>query len=136
MRRCLLDTGIAGHYVHRRQGIYERAREEASRGRRIGLCVPVLAELWYGVEYSSSRERNTARLRRILPDLIIWPFDVAAAEEFGRIAAEMRRLGRSIGRIDLQIAAIALTLGNTTVISADNDLLAVPGLTVENWVAA
>jgi tRNA(fMet)-specific endonuclease VapC len=90
----------------------------------------VLAELWYGVEYSSSRERNTARLRRILPD------DVAAAEEFGRIAAEMRRLGRSIGRIDLQIAAIALTLGNTTVISADNDLLAVPGLTVENWVAA
>jgi tRNA(fMet)-specific endonuclease VapC len=33
------------------------------------------------------------------------------------------------------IAAIALSLGNTTVVSADSDLAAVPGLTVENWAA-
>ncbi len=31
------------------------------------------------------------------------------------------------------IAAIALSLGSTTVISADRDLSIVPGLTVENW---
>jgi predicted nucleic acid-binding protein len=31
------------------------------------------------------------------------------------------------------IAAIALSLENTTVVSGDNDLSAVPGLTVENW---
>jgi hypothetical protein len=31
------------------------------------------------------------------------------------------------------IAAIALRLSKTTVVSADNDLTAVPGLTVENW---
>ncbi len=35
--------------------------------------------------------------------------------------------------IDVQIAAIALNLGNCTVVSADSDLAAVPGLTVENW---
>ena len=29
--------------------------------------------------------------------------------------------------------AIAKTLGNCTVVSADSDLTAVPGLTVENW---
>jgi tRNA(fMet)-specific endonuclease VapC len=33
----------------------------------------------------------------------------------------------------VQIAAIALTLGNCTVVSTDSDLSAVPGLTVENW---
>jgi tRNA(fMet)-specific endonuclease VapC len=33
----------------------------------------------------------------------------------------------------MMIAAIALTLGNCTVVSNDSDLLAVPGLTVENW---
>jgi len=133
MKRCLLDTGIAGDYIHRRRGVYERAREEAARGNRIGICVPVLAELWYGIEYSSSRDRNAVRLRQMLPDLIIWPFDVPAAEEFGRIAAELRRLGRTIGRIDLQIAAIAVSLGKTTLVSADSDLRVVPGLTVENW---
>jgi tRNA(fMet)-specific endonuclease VapC len=36
-------------------------------------------------------------------------------------------------QIDIQIAAIALSLGNCTVVSKDSDLAAVPGLEVENW---
>ena len=32
--------------------------------------------------------------------------------------------------------AIALSLGNTTVVSVDNDLTAVPRLSVENWSTA
>src|SRR4051812_45189441 len=109
MRRCLLDTGIAGHYLFRRQGVYQRARVEAARGHRIGICIPVLGELWYGVENSASRERNATRLRRTLAELVVWPFEKLAAEEFGRLAAELRRLGRPMGKIDIQIAAIALT---------------------------
>ena len=35
--------------------------------------------------------------------------------------------------VDRMIAAIALSLGKCTVVSADSDLAAVPGLTVENW---
>ena len=58
-----------------------------------------------------------------------------AAEEFGRIAAELERVGRMIGRVDIQIAAIALSLGNTIVVSSDSDLSVVPGLTVEDWAA-
>jgi tRNA(fMet)-specific endonuclease VapC len=87
------------------------------------------------VELSATRDRNLQRLRLALPSLKVWPFTEQAAAEFGRIAAELRRAGRTIGRIDLMIAAIALSLGNTTVVSADSDLVAVPGLTVENWAA-
>jgi tRNA(fMet)-specific endonuclease VapC len=65
--------------------------------------------------------------------LRIWPFTTDAAEEFGRLAAELQRVGQPMQQIDIQIAAIVLTLGNTTVVSADTDLAAVPGLTVENW---
>ncbi len=133
MRRYLLDTGAASDYVHRRRGVYERAKEEALRGNRIGICGHVLAELWYGIEYSSTRERNAERLRRILPDLVVWPFDIPAAEEYGRLAAELRRLGRSMQSIDILIAAVALRMRNTTVVSSDSDLQAVPGLKVENW---
>jgi hypothetical protein len=32
------------------------------------------------------------------------------------------------------VAAIALALNRCTVVSADNDLLAIPVLSVENWV--
>ena len=133
MTRFLLDTGSAGDYIHRRRGVYERSREAVTGGHRLGIGLPVLAELWYGVENSSSRERNAERVRRVLPDLIIWPLTEAGAEEYGRIAAELRRIGRPIGKIDMLIAAIALSLGNTTVVSADSDLTTVPGLTVENW---
>jgi predicted nucleic acid-binding protein len=35
--------------------------------------------------------------------------------------------------MDMLIAAIALNLGKTTVVSADGDLTAVPGLNVANW---
>lgn len=133
MKKFLLDTGIVGDYLARRSGVFERAREEVLRGHRVGICVPVLGELWFGVEGSSTRDRNEQQLRRALPSLKVWPFDEKAAEEFGRLAAELKRIGRMIGRIDIQIAAIALAMGNTTVVSADSDLTAVPGLTVENW---
>jgi tRNA(fMet)-specific endonuclease VapC len=36
-------------------------------------------------------------------------------------------------QIDIMIAAIAFSLGDCSVVSADSDLAAVPGLTVENW---
>jgi len=47
--------------------------------------------------------------------------------------SERHSHGRPIGVIDSMIAAIAMTLGNCRVVSTDSDLLAVPGLTVENW---
>lgn len=136
MTRFLLDTGGAGDYIHRRRGVYERARAAVAAGHRIGIGLPVLAELWYGVENSSRRERNAERLRRVLPELIVWPLTEPAAELYGRIAAELRQTGRPIGKIDMLIAAIALSLGKTTVVSADNDMTAAPGLTVENWSSA
>jgi tRNA(fMet)-specific endonuclease VapC len=37
--------------------------------------------------------------------------------------------------IDIMVAAIALSLGKCTVVSSDNDLSAVPGLSVENWAS-
>src|SRR5260370_21310317 len=68
MRRYLLDTNAAGDYIKRRRGIRERALTEVRRGNRIGICVPVLAELWFGVENSASRDRNLYRLMASVAD--------------------------------------------------------------------
>jgi tRNA(fMet)-specific endonuclease VapC len=133
MRRYLLDSGIAQDFQEGRNGVRKRADREQLLGHRIGIGMPVLGELWSGIECSASRERNLKRLKHALAKLIIWPFTVAAAEEYGRIFAELRRTGRIIQQIDMQIAAIARTLSNCTVISKDNDLFSVPGLSVENW---
>jgi tRNA(fMet)-specific endonuclease VapC len=136
MRRYLLDTGIMSHFINRRRGVDVRVDEVRRRGHRVGTCLPVVGELFDGVEGSKTRERNRERLIRALSRLPCWPFDRAAAEEFGRISAELRSRGRLIGPIDMQIAAIALSMGNTIVVTTDSDLAAVPELTVENWATA
>lgn len=135
MTRYLLDAGIAGAYADNRRSVMERAREAAAQGGRVGICTPVLGELWAGVEMSTSRERNLRSLRSALASWTVWPYTHEAAEEFGRLRAVLRRAGRSMQQIDIMIAAIAFSLGNCTVVTTDSDLSAVPGLPVENWAA-
>lgn len=133
MRRYLLDTGVMGDFLSKRRGVDERVRDARRRGDRIGIGIPTYGELVAGFECSSSRDRNLQRLRRALARTVGWPFNVEAADEYGRIYAELRRLGRTIGQIDMQIAAIARSLGNCTVVSRDSDFAAVPNLSVEDW---
>jgi tRNA(fMet)-specific endonuclease VapC len=133
MRRYLLDTGIASDFIHRRRGVDSRVGDAVLRGDIVGICVPVLCELWAGIELSASRDQNIDRMKHALARLRIWPLEVKAGETYGRLYAELRRMGRPMQVIDIQIAAIALWLGNCTVVSKDSDLSAVPGLSVENW---
>jgi tRNA(fMet)-specific endonuclease VapC len=124
---------MMGDFIDHRRGVAERVREARTRGAIIGTCFPVVAELFYGVEFSASREANRPRLLRGLSRVRCWPFDRNAAEQYGRIAAELRRIGRPMQQIDVMVAAIAFSLGHCTVVSDDSDLVAVPGLAVENW---
>lgn len=133
MKRFILDTGIAGLFLDRKRGVFERADAENAKGNRIGIAGPVLAELAFRAEGSLQRDRNILRLRKALDVWMLWLVDTATAFEYGRIAFELKRIGRSMGQNDIMIAAIALVLGNTTVVTMDSDLAAVPGLTVENW---
>ncbi len=133
MRRFILDTGIAGLYLDRKRGVFERAEAENAQGNRIGIAAPILAELAFRAEGSPHRDRNILRLRQALAVWNLWLVDPATAFEYGRIAFALKTIGRPMGQNDIWIAAIALTLGNTTVVTMDSDLSTIPGLTVENW---
>lgn len=71
MRRYLLDTGIAGCYIDRRRGVFERAQSESALGNWIGIAHPVLAELAYRVEGSANRDRNMQRLQTALASTVV-----------------------------------------------------------------
>ncbi len=133
--RYLLDSGPAQDFVFKRHGMHLRVNQARVAGSKVGICTPVLGEVMGGLEYSDRRETALPLARRRLPKLLCWPYDKAAAHTFGRIFADLKRRGRPIQHVDMQLAAIALTLGNCVVVSGDADLLAVPGLTVENWAA-
>ncbi|MBI2807685.1 MAG: type II toxin-antitoxin system VapC family toxin [Planctomycetes bacterium] len=132
-RRYLLDSGPASDFLFKRKGVDQRVERIKRAGAKIGICIPVLGEILGGLEASASRVASLALARRYLGKLVCWPYDRAAAQEYGRIFAELKKRGRIIQQIDTQIAAIALTLGDCTVVSYDGGLAGVPGLTVENW---
>jgi tRNA(fMet)-specific endonuclease VapC len=128
-----MDTNAAADLVAKRGSVLDRAKEARRSGGRLGISIPVLAELYYGVEFSSTRDKNLERLERARAGLTVWPFDEKAAAEFGRPRAELRRQGRPMQGIDIMTAAIARCLGNCTVVTSDSDLAAVTGLSIANW---
>jgi tRNA(fMet)-specific endonuclease VapC len=135
MRRYLLDSNALNAFVDHRFPLTDRIREARMRGDRIGTCEPVVAEMFYGLEFSASKAENMVRLKRGLSQIRTWAFDRSAAMEYGRLAAELKRRGRNMQTVDMMIAAVAFSLGNTVVVSTDSDLSDIPGLAVENWAA-
>ena len=132
MTRFLLDTGVAGDFVFRRGDVFRTAKSKMLLGNRVGTCVPVAGELFAGIENSTTRTRNEPVLERGIKQLLVWPYDLLAAREFGRIFARLRQTGHLIQQVDMQIAAIALTL-NCVLVTRDRDFAAVGGLTLETW---
>jgi len=117
MRRYLLDSNAVNAFIDHRESVTERVREARLRGDRIGTCEPVVAELFYGLEFSSSREENIIRLNRALSQIRSWPFDRSAAREFARVAADLKCRGMKIQVVDMgnrsdQRKALAARGGN------------------------
>ena len=133
MRRYLFDTGSLTDYINKRSPTLDRARAAIHRGDRLGVCPPILGELYFGIELSSNPDRTRRLLASSFRTLHVWPFDEAAAKEYGRLFALLMRAGRPMQQIDIQLAAVSFALGRCTVVSKDSDLAAVPGLSVEDW---
>jgi tRNA(fMet)-specific endonuclease VapC len=91
MRRFILDTGIAGLYRDRKQGVFERAEAENALGNRIGIAAPVLAELAFRAEGSPQRDRNILRLRQALDAWKLWLADTASIRSLHRFRREPAR---------------------------------------------
>jgi tRNA(fMet)-specific endonuclease VapC len=93
----------------------------------------VVAELWYVVKNSGRFQENAARLNLWMAGMRRLDFIEAAAEEFGGIKAALRRAGRTIPDMDIQIAAIA-SVHDMTVLTADAHFGFIAGLRTENWL--
>ncbi|MBX9579462.1 MAG: type II toxin-antitoxin system VapC family toxin [Gemmataceae bacterium] len=119
--------------INGRRGVDRRVRQARLAGHQVGVAVPALAELLGGVEASDTRDRNRPVVERAVRLYKRWPFFEDAAREYARLYGLLRRGGRTVPPIDLQIAAIARTLGDCTVVTVDGDFSAIPGLKVENW---
>ena len=79
MKRFILDTGIAGLYLDRKRGVFERAAAEVARGNRVGIAVPVLVNSRFAPKAARKRDRNILRFRQAIDVWKLWLVDTAAA---------------------------------------------------------
>lgn len=92
------------------------------------------AELAYGVAKRAS-SRNELALEKFLVPLNILPFDAVAMQQCGLLRAQLELQGKSIGPLDLLIAAHALALCSALVTNNPREFERVPDLPLENWVS-
>lgn len=99
------------------------------------ICISVItyAELMHGVEKSMAAERNRIALSLFLSPITVLDFHALAAEEYGKIRAELERKGRPIGPMDMLIAGHAKSEGLVLVTNNTGEFERVEGLMVEDW---
>jgi tRNA(fMet)-specific endonuclease VapC len=98
------------------------------------LSTIVVAELYKGVYCSGRQQQNLSVLEQFLSLMPIVEFDSSAAEEFGKIQAELRRIGKPTGELDAIIAAVARSRQDILVTNNTRHFINISSLQLENWL--
>ena len=132
MLRYMLDTDICIFVLrHQHPELNDRLDRHAES---LAISSVVLSELYFGAENSARPEQNHRVLESFAARLVVLPFDTPAAFHSGRVRAELRRSGQSIGAYDLMIAGHARSAGLALVTNNAREFGRVPGLLLENWL--
>ncbi len=129
--KYMLDTNMCIYAQKKNPNVLEKIRENLHDG--LTISVVTLAELEYGVQASTNPEKNTIALLKFLSIVDILPFESAAASEYGKIRAELRRKGTPIGNMDMLIAAHAKVENLIVVTHNTHEFERVEGLQLDDW---
>ena len=134
MKRYLLDTNIVSYFIKgAHPGLHGRMRL-AMQAEDIAISAITRAELRYGQQLMAANDKRRVRIDLLMQDLPVMPWNTAAADIYGEIAALLRRQGTPIGELDTQIAAHALAEDLILVTHNTRHFEKVPGLKLEDWM--
>ena len=125
----LLDSSACIPVLRNKAGL-----EELPDPALTGIPVIVAAELWTGVRKNlKTHPQHAARLEAFLSLFHLADFDLATALYYADIRASLEAKGRSIGPLDLLIAALARSLNATLVTANTSEFKRVKGLKILAW---
>ena len=135
MIRYLLDTNIVSYFVKGVSTDLVQRMQVGLDAEDIAISAITRAELRYGVEMMDKFDKRRKRIDLLLRELSALPWSVAAADEFGRLKAYLRRNGTPVGDFDTQIAAHALAENLILVTHNTRHFERIPGLKLEDWMS-
>lgn len=128
--RRMLDTDMCSFLLRGETTVVARLETLA----RSTICVSAVSvgELRVGAALKASR-RLQANIDRLVDTINVAPFDKAAADALGPVAATLIKRGEAIGQYEVLIAAHALSLGVILVTHNVRHFSRVRELRVEDW---
>jgi len=133
--KYLLDTNICIYIINEKPKKLLRKFEQYPV-HEFGISSITHAELQYGVEKSKNKVTNQNALDEFLLPLTVLPFHgkklVAC---YGEIRTLLESQGKTIGPLDMLIAAHALGLHLTIISNNIKEFSRIPNLRCENWVS-
>ena len=128
----LLDTNICIYLIKKRPPSVLK-RFDALDAGTLAISSITVAELEFGVQKSQYPSQNQQALEQFLLPLVILDFDHEAARTYGKLRAWLETRGKTIGALDMLIAAHALSKGLPLATNNVREFSRVPGLKVINW---
>ena len=130
--KYMLDTNICIYVIkHKPETVIRNFLSHDSE--EICISAVTYAELMHGVEKSAAIDKNKIALTMFLSPITVLEFHASAAEEYGKIRANLERKGTPIGPMDLLIAGHAKAEGLVLVTNNTREFLRVEGLMLEDW---
>ncbi len=129
----MLDTNMASYLL--------KGKSPATRARMLSLrpgelaCISAVteAEMLYGIAKAGIGEQRMKMLNWFLLLVAIHPWGREEAAVYGRLRARQEVMGKTLGPLDMQIAAHAISLG-AVLVTNDKAFHQVPDLVgIENW---
>jgi len=129
----MLDTNICSYIIRNQREAIKKKLKEVESEHRVALSTIVVSELLYGA-YKKGSKKLIEVIKNFIEYFTIYEYDLKAAEEYGKLRAELERKGEVIGAYDLQIAAHALSLEAILVTNNEREFKKVKHLKIENWL--
>ncbi len=130
--KYMLDTNICIYVIkHKPEEVFLRLQEVDPSD----VCISSVtyAELVHGVEKSEAVDRNRVALSLLLANIEILSFGINAADEYGKLRADLEKKGTPIGSLDMMIAGHAISVDCTLVTNNVRGFSRVDGLKIDNW---
>ena len=126
----MLDTNTISHLVKHHPNV---ARHMVGVPMA-SLCMSVITagELFYGLARRPEAIQLQAAVTELMRRVDVLQWDVSTAERYGIVRSELQRTGKSLGSLDMLIAARALTVG-AVLVTNDRAFSQVPLLQIEDW---
>jgi len=131
MALYMLDTNMC-IYLMKNQPPEVAQRFAACQVGDVLMSAITHAELEYGVAAAADSARERLHLASLVQDIVVAPFDSAAALAYGPIRLATRDSKKD--HLDKLIAAHAVSLGAIVVTNNVSDFGKYPGLRLENWL--